>query len=230
MSLKPGKVVFGPSGGWGIVPLTQSHSPYLHDKSRSQGRATRLWCYAFLFFFFSIYFHLFKHHFSLIRGEWRNHSGNLDLVQHTPRETGRGNCLCGRHVPPPASHLPEWEAGTMFNIPLTVPSPPPPPPHRVSPSTLILKRTQIAPPDYKSKERAIWIFTLVSFSVQSSDFLQLELWEADADCITVTEVIYPSHTVLCNSISHLAWAEGDTQESIPIAAPRRACPIENSAV
>ena len=29
----------------------------------------------------------------------------------------------------------------------------------------------------------------------------------------------PPHTVLCNSISHLAWAECDTQKSIPIATP-----------
>lgn len=37
--------------------------------------------------------------------------------------------------------------------------------------------------------------------------------------MTVAEVIYPPHAVRCNSISHLAWAEGDTQKSIPIAAP-----------
>lgn len=31
--------------------------------------------------------------------------------------------------------------------------------------------------------------------------------------MSATEVIYPFYTVLCNSISHLAWAEGDTHTS-----------------
>lgn len=74
------------------------------------------------------------------------------------------------------------------------------------------------PLNYKSMKR-VFFFTLVSLSVQSTVCLQLELWKTDTDCITVTEVIYPSHAVLCNSISHLAWAEGDTQKSIPIATP-----------
>lgn len=76
VGLKHRKVVFGPSGGWGIVPLTQSHSPYLHDKSWSQEELQAWGCGVF----FPIYSFLYQHHFSFISGKWRNHSSNLDLV------------------------------------------------------------------------------------------------------------------------------------------------------
>lgn len=90
VSRKRRKVVFGPSGGWGIVPLTQSHSPYLHDKSWSQEKPQAPSCGGLYFFSPSIYSFLYQHHVSSIRGKWRNHSSNLDLVQHAPWETGQG--------------------------------------------------------------------------------------------------------------------------------------------
>lgn len=154
-------------------------------------------------------------------------------------ENRTGNCLCACHVPQPISRLDEWEGLKVFYISLTVPLRCDLPKAGLFQScferyhfysVLFFSRELNLLQDYKSMKRIMWIFTLVSFSVQSSDFLQLELWKVDTNCITVTEVIYPPHAVLCNSISHLAWAEGDTQKSIPIATPQSACPIENSAV
>lgn len=54
--------------------------------------------------------------------------------------------------------------------------------------------------------------TLISLLVQSCVCAQLELWKTDTNCLTVIEVIYSSHAVHCNSISHLAWAWGRHSE------------------
>ena len=67
VDLKGREVAFGPSGGWGIVLHTESHAPYLHDKSRSQGEPQALGSGVLFFFFFP--FILFFTNIFLIRGE-----------------------------------------------------------------------------------------------------------------------------------------------------------------
>lgn len=112
MGLKRRKVVFGPSGGWGIVPLTQSHSPYLHDKSWSQEEPQAPGCGGF-FFFFS-----FIHFFTNItspssEASGKNDGRHLDLVLHPPWKTGQGIASV------PVTWRPqEWGGGRVFNVPL----------------------------------------------------------------------------------------------------------------
>lgn len=157
MGLKRRKVVFGPRFGWGIVPLTQSHLHYLHDKSWSQGEPQSPGSF--------IYSFLYQHHFPFIRGEWQNDSRYLDFVLHTPWEIGQGITS----VPVTCFHLHlgllnEYKGKfCFFYIPRTAPSLCELPIagifkecfkwHHFS-STL---RTQLLQ-DYKSMKRVIWIF------------------------------------------------------------------------
>lgn len=150
----------------------------------------------------------------------KSQCGNLDLPSHTPWKTGQG--IASELVTYLHHHLASriWRRESVLHIsycPIILWFP-----KQGFPWFLQYFYSQEELTCFKITrvwKKVIWIFSSVSFSGQSTDFRRLELWKADTHCITVTEVIYLSHTVLCNSISHLAWAEGDTQKSIPIAAP-----------
>lgn len=67
-----------------------------------------------LFFFFFVYSFLYQHHFSFIRGKWKNDSRNLDLVLCPPWKTGQGIASV------PVTWRPqEWGGGRVFIIPLS---------------------------------------------------------------------------------------------------------------
>lgn len=111
MGLKRRKVVFGPSGAWGIVALAQSHSPYLHDKSWNQEEPQALGSGAFFHLFISLPTSLLFHWRRVTKSCWQF---EFSLTQSLGNRTG--NCLCEGHV------VSECEAGRMFYIPLTGPS------------------------------------------------------------------------------------------------------------
>lgn len=172
---------------------------------------------------------LYQHGFS-IRSQWWNHSVAIWIYLNIlPGKQGRELPLSWSRI---STNILPTEFEGVFYISLIVPSFCDFPSRAFPDRFLQYSYSQEELTCFKITrvwKKVIWIFSSVSFSGQSTDFLQLELWKADTHCITVTEVIYLSHTVLCNSISHLAWAEGDTQKSIPIAA-RPKCTSKSRAL